>query len=102
MVDAIRSTVERAGDRRGAVYVEFLIAFLPVLVFFSALFQLGMVQIADLVTEHAAVVAARAAIVILPDDAIYYDDVPENNLSGKDNRRRSDIEEAARMALSAI
>jgi Flp pilus assembly protein TadG len=86
-------------DCKGAVYVEFLIAFLPILVLFSGLFQLGVAQTADLVTQHAAVTAARAAMVVLPDDPQYYDGIPENHIQGA---RLDDITSAAAMSLSAI
>ncbi len=85
-------------DRSGAVYVEFLIAFLPVFLFFSGLFQLGMIEIADLVTQHAAVTAARAAVVVLPDDPAYYD-TEVDEIGGE---RYGDIRAAAVMTLQAI
>lgn len=59
-------------DRRGAVYVEMLIAFLPVFLFFSYLVQFGLLVAASMVTKHAAWMAARAAMVIIPDNPIYY------------------------------
>lgn len=83
----------------GVVYVEFLIAFLPLFVFFSGLVQLGALELANLVVKHAAVTAARAAIVVLPDDPAFYDQVPVNRAEGK---RLSDIQRAATMPLSAI
>jgi hypothetical protein len=86
-------------DRSGAVYVEFLIAFLPMFLFFSALLQLGMLQIADLVTKHAAVIAARAAIVVLTDDPLFYDGVPVNQAKG---RRYTEIQLAAGYPMTAI
>lgn len=59
-------------DRRGAVYVELIIAFLPVFLFFSYLVQFGLLCAASVVTKHAAWMAARAAMVIIPDNPIYY------------------------------
>lgn len=84
---------------RGAVYVEFLIAFMPLFVFFLALVQLGYVEAANLVTKHAAVTAARAAIVVLPDDPKEYGGEPEEKASGK---RLSDIQLAAKLPLMAL
>ena len=55
-------------DTRGVVYVEFLIAFLPVYIFFLALLQIGLLFTARLITEHAAITAARAAAVVIGDD----------------------------------
>lgn len=56
----------------GAVYIEFLIAFLPIFILFLSLSQMFLLQSAQLMTEHAANVAARAAIVVLRDDPRYY------------------------------
>jgi Flp pilus assembly protein TadG len=86
-------------DARGAVYVEFLIAFLPLYVFFSALVQLTVLQTADIVTKHAATTAARAAVVVLPDDPKYYSGTELNHAEGQ---RMSDIQLAATIPLTAI
>ena len=51
------------GDARGAAYVEFLIAILPMLILFWGIMQLNGLLLADLVVRHAAVHAVRAAIV---------------------------------------
>jgi hypothetical protein len=56
----------------GAVYVEFLIAFLPVLTMFLCLVQLALLYAVRLVVEHAAVTAARTAAVVIGDDAKEY------------------------------
>lgn len=50
----------------GAVYLEFLIAFFPVTILFFGAIQLGILFSARIIVEHAAVVAARAAIVVIP------------------------------------
>jgi hypothetical protein len=94
-----RTSLAPIGDRSGAVYVEFLLAFLPLFLFFSALLQLGMVQIADLVTKHAAVTAARAAIVVLTDDPMFYGGTPVNEASGA---RLEHIKKAAEIPLTAV
>ncbi|RYZ05493.1 MAG: hypothetical protein EOO73_19780 [Myxococcales bacterium] len=57
---------------RGAVFVEHLIAYLPVLFFFLATWQLIELCAARLIVQRAASAAARAAIVILPDDPAFY------------------------------
>ena len=51
-------------DRRGAVLVEFLIAFMPLMITFSSFVQVAQIATASLVTKHASIVAARAAAVI--------------------------------------
>jgi hypothetical protein len=85
------------GDRDGAIYVEFLLAFLPVLFFFLSLLQLIFVQTANLITKHAATKAVRAAVVVLPDDPAYYGGTPVGSFSGQ---RKTDIERAAQVSLS--
>lgn len=59
----------RPGGAGGAAYVEFLIVLPPLLLLFFGLAQLGLVYGAGLLVRHAAARAARAAIVVLPDDA---------------------------------
>jgi hypothetical protein len=90
---------DRGVGTRGAVYVEFLVAFLPVLVFFMSLVQLADLQAASVVVQHAAFMATRAAIVVLPDDPAHYGGAPVNQAVG---RRRRDIERAARAPLRAV
>jgi hypothetical protein len=53
---------------RGAVYLEFLIAFFPVFLLFLGTVQLAFVSAAHLVVREAAARACRTAIVILDDD----------------------------------
>ena len=86
-------------DSRGAVYVEFLLTFVPLLLFFGALVQLALVEVGGLMVEHAAVVAARAAVVVLPDDPTFYEGAPTNAPTGK---RLDDIRRAARIPLLAF
>jgi hypothetical protein len=86
-------------DRRGAVYVEFLVAFVPLLLFFLSLVQLALLATGGLMVDHAAVVAARAAIVVLPDDPAFYGGAELNTPTG---RRIEDIRRAARIPLLAF
>jgi len=65
---------------RGAVFVEFLIAFLPVWVFFLCLIQLGLIFTVRLVTEHAALNGARALAVVGGDEDKRY---PANEKKNK-------------------
>jgi len=67
-------------DVRGAVYVEFLLVFMPVFMLFLAVVELGFMYGARLVVQHAATRAARAAVVILDDDPERYDDEPRGQL----------------------
>lgn len=68
-------------DERGAVYVEFLLAFLPLFVLFLALCQIALLVASKVVVRHAAFAAARSAIVVLDDEPQYYADAPRGVLS---------------------
>jgi hypothetical protein len=57
----------------GAAYVEFVLVFPILFLFFTSILQLCLLYAASLLTEHAAERAARAASVVLDDDATYYD-----------------------------
>ena len=84
-------------DQRGAIYIEMLISYLPVLLFFSGVLQLADVAAAHLIVQRAAGAAARAAVVVIPDDEIFY---TETELSAPELKRH-DIERAADMILRA-
>lgn len=66
----------------GAVYVEFLLAFIPLFFLFLGMVQMGLLYAADLAVRHAAVVAARAAMVVIDDDPERYDSDPRRNFEG--------------------
>jgi hypothetical protein len=72
---------DRRGDERGVVYVEFLIAFMPVFLLFLAVCELALLSGAMLVVRHAAYRAARCAIVVLEDDPEAYGGAPRGSLS---------------------
>jgi hypothetical protein len=84
-------------DQRGAVYVETLIAYLPVLLFFFGVLQLADAYAAHLIVQRAAGAAARAAVVVMPDDEVFYGG--EDGTPG--DRKRADIERAADTVLRA-
>lgn len=65
---------------RGAVFVEFLIAFMPVYVFFLCVVQLGLLFSVKLVTEHAALNGARALAVVGGDEDKRYAKEKKNKL----------------------
>jgi Flp pilus assembly protein TadG len=87
------------GGSRGAVYVEFLIAFFPLFAMFMSTIQFAAVMVADLVVKLAAEEGARAAVVILPDSPAYYASAPVNQATGD---RVHDIESAVRTPLLAV
>lgn len=79
-----RSVRGRARRRReGAAYVEFLIAFVPILTLFLGLVQLGLLYGGNLVVQHAAHRAVRSAMVVLDDDPRYYDDERRLAIDGR-------------------
>ncbi|MGD8825034.1 MAG: hypothetical protein PVI24_08655, partial [Myxococcales bacterium] len=65
-----------AEDCSGVVFTEFLVAFVPLWIFFLCLVQLAWVARADLIVKHAADSAARSAAVVLPDDPDEYGGEP--------------------------
>jgi hypothetical protein len=85
-------------DERGAVMVEFLIAFLPIFFSFWCILQSAGVYSAKLVVMHSAYLGARAAGVVLADDPKNYGGAQQYSLSGK---RKDDIEKAVMMGLIA-
>ena len=64
-------------DQRGVVFLEFLIAFVPVWTFFVCALQLAFIAQANLMVKHSADSAARSAVVVLPDDPSEYGGEPE-------------------------
>jgi len=90
-----------AADERGAVFVEFLIAFLPVFTFFLCLVQLSLLFTVKVVTEHAAVNAARAAAVVIGDDPKTYDGEDINVLT-PNGKRFDAVRDAALITLSPL
>ncbi len=71
-----------ARDTRGAAYVEFLLAFVPLFVLFLGIVQVALLFSADLVVKHAAYRATRAAVVILDDDPREYRGEARNAIDG--------------------
>jgi hypothetical protein len=67
-------------DVRGAVYVEFLLVFLPVFLLFLCIIELGFLYTGRLAAQHAATRAARAAVVILDDDPAFYGGEPRDRV----------------------
>ena len=72
---------ERGLGERGAVYVEFLIVFMPLFFLFLAVCQFALLAAARLVVQHAALSGARSAIVVLEDDPSHYGGAPRGSLS---------------------
>src|SRR5262245_50249321 len=86
-------------DARGAVFVEKLIVYLPLLATFFGAWELAELSSASIVVQRASAAAGRAAVVVLPDDPAFYDG---EDVDSYDGMRKADIELAAGMILSAI
>jgi len=88
-------------DTRGAVYVEFLIAFMPVFVFFLCLLQLALLFSAKLVVEHAAITGSRSAAVVFGDEpGPYHEPSAEPNVIG--GERKKTVRGAVLIALAPL
>jgi hypothetical protein len=68
-------------EESGVVFVEFLMAFTPVFVLFLGAVQLGLLTGTKLAVEHAAVVGARAAMVIFEDHPDGYGGEPRRQIA---------------------
>ena len=91
-------TRDLSHDEHGAVFVEKLIVYLPVLLTFFLGWELAELAAASLMVQRASAAAGRAAVVVLPDDPVFYAGEEVGSFSG---RRAEDIELAAGMVLSA-
>ncbi len=87
-------------DTRAAVYVEFLIAFMPLFVLFLAICQLSLLVVARVVVSHAACNAARAAIVVLEDDPQFYGNVARGVVSDGGGNQQGQRMKAIRTAAT--
>lgn len=79
-----------ASGQRGAVYAEFLVAFMPFFLLFLGGVQLALIAQARVVVQHAASLAARAAVVTIDDDPVFYDDGRRKLLSEKGEGKGSE------------
>jgi len=70
-------------DKRGVVFLELLIAFIPMWTFFLCVLQLAFIAHANLIVKHSADSAARSAVVVLPDDPNEYGGEPEMSVDRK-------------------
>lgn len=95
-----RSSRDALRDARGAIFVEFLIAFLPVYVFFLCVVQLGLIFSVRLVTEHAALNGARALAVVGGDDPKRYSE--KINVMSADGKRRRAVRSAVLLSLTPL
>lgn len=78
-------------DRRGAALVEFLVAFMPLMITFTSFVQLSQIATANIVVKHSAVVGARAASVI--------SNAHKNTPDQLDGDNRAEIEAGVKLAM---
>ena len=71
--------------------VEFLVAFMPLMITFSSFVQLAQITTARIVTKHSAIVAARAAAVISNEH--------NNTPDAKKGKNQDEIEASVQAAL---
>ena len=88
-----------ANDMQGVVMLEFLLAFVPVLLLFLGAVQLTLLSVAELVVQHAAIAGARSAAVVLDDDPARYENEARGDLLGA---RGQTITRAVQHPLSAL
>jgi hypothetical protein len=92
---ALVARVVRASD--GAVYSEFLVAFVPVFFLFMCIWQLTEIFSTGLMVQHAATNAARSAGVVFADDPALYGGEP---VGSPGPQRKKVVEDAALMTLA--
>jgi len=108
MSDEATHGVPGAGARslranvRGAVFVEFLIAFLPVYVCFLCVCQIGLLFTVKLVTEHAALVGARALAVVGGDEDKRYPANEKKNKLVQGGERMKDVRSAVLLTFAPL
>lgn len=88
-------------ERRGAAYVEFLIAIVPFFLFVLCVLQSAMLQFADIAVERAASAAARSAVVVLDDDPRFYGGEARNSAAPGGPRAEA-IKRGAANVLGAL
>jgi hypothetical protein len=89
----------------GAVMIEFLIAFPPVLLLFLGAIQLALLAAADLAVRHAAIEGLRSAVVVLDDDPQHYGGEARLQIAGdrrSGSRRMAAIRSAVHARLVAV
>lgn len=78
-------------DKRGAVLVEFLVAFMPLMITFSSFVQVAQIATASIVTKHSTIVGARAAAVISNEH--------KNTPDQKKGKNEGEIQDAVKAAM---
>jgi hypothetical protein len=85
---------------RGAVMVESLVAIPTLMAFFAMMVQLSYLSMASLVVQHAAVVSARSASVIIPDIPFAFGD--QSKVGTAEGDRHAAVVDAAKAAIASL
>jgi Flp pilus assembly protein TadG len=86
----------------GAVYVEFLIVFVPFFVFLSCLLQVALLANATIVVDRAAFAAARAAAVVVAECPANVGDVDPATVNTLTPARKKYVNAAAYIAPTPL
>jgi hypothetical protein len=68
-------------NETGAAYTEMLVCFMPMFTLITCLIQMALMYVGHSIVGHAAVLAARAAVVVLPDNPACYEGNEVNQLA---------------------
>jgi len=99
----IHNNAVRAEGTRGAVYIEFLIAFMPLLVSFLCIWQVSILFTTKLFVDHAAFSGARAAAVIIAEDPNRINDPGgAKSVNVLTSQRATLVQDAVGMALMPL
>jgi Flp pilus assembly protein TadG len=93
-----KTTARWVCDSRGAVFVEHAVALLPILMLALSCWEMIELWAGDSIMRRAASAAARAAVVVLPDDPAFYAGAPVDRFVGA---RKRQIELAASLVLAS-
>lgn len=89
-------------DTGGAVYVEFLIAFLPFLVLFLCLWQVSILFSVKLMVDHAAITAARAGAVVVAESPKRIGASSSDKVNELSPYRKAAVKNAVEIALAPL
>jgi hypothetical protein len=92
--------VHWTANERGVVMVESLVAIPMLMAFFAMMVQLSYLSMASLVVQHAAVVAARSASVIVPDIPLAFSD--QSPVGSADGDRLAAVTDAAGAVVASL
>jgi len=89
-------------DERGAVYVEFLIAFFPLFLLFLGICQVALIATAETIVRHAAYSGVRTAIIVLDDASGNYKAEPGSLSKGNPSNMQGIDDVAAKLGIPKV